>query len=362
MKKIGVLILVVIIIIMAATIVVLLNKLNNSTISTVAPVEFVDESGDEILDKIQKLSSSNNTRYDADKKFIYLINNEIFATRVGDKWYSSEESKVTLNDLFSSEAFYPFEGKQSPIKKITINKILYGDDSRFEEDFEKVNSLLDQTKLINITSGDFYSLGGGLDALNYNYKIPFETSGEDVTKLLGVYNNIIEVTHGGLHSNDAKLQMIEPKVDNYQYLEVKEYLDKNYSKYLNELDVKGYWINIDEDDTTEKVYIISTPFNYPVIDSDKIAFILIVDDDEIITEKICEANFRSKNDSEFWDNYKYAWHNDIDIKFADFDHDGKVEFLIESELLDLESRNCHRLYKLNGNKLELLTEYYGPNE
>ncbi len=323
----------------------------------------------------QQQEETNNEsviNYNADKKFVYLINNEVFATRVGNTWYNQQESVVTLKDLFDSEAFYSFDilpdtkQARTSVNTISINKFLspYSDNKEW---FNHVHSILGEENLLDVIETNVMALGADILAEQYIYKLPISiTDNENIINRLNVYNTSREIaTTSDLFSNDGNLKIMEPILGDNLSDKANEwlntYLTDNNINISQELMTKSFKLNIDKDENTETVYLVYNEMTYPNVDEDKISLIILEDDEKIIGSELCKTTFRSQNDNEFWySGYKGDWKENISLRFADFDHDGFAEILLDCKLLELESPDYHELYKISNDGLKLISEISGP--
>jgi hypothetical protein len=311
--------------------------------------------------------------YSEDKKFVYLINNQVFATRVGDTWYNRTDSTITINDLLSSEAFYTLgrieDSKivNEKVTEIAINKFS-GEGYNNLEWFNHIYGVVGRERLKGPTIAEVQSLPGTSTAEQYVYELPFTVvDNEDIKESLRVYDSYIEIMHtSDLVSNDANLELLNPTQGNALSANAQNWLNDYATKRAitlsGNLHVKSYSLDIDNDKEKETVYLIYDTMNNFIVDEDKIELLLVEDGNNFQYREICVLDFRSKNANEYFANYMDTWREDLDVRLSDFDHDGNVEILLDSVCVDFEPFDYHELFEVTADGLKLIASISGPGE
>ena len=314
-------------------------------------------------------SGSNSTetengsiKYASDKKFIYLVNNRVLATRVGNTWNNNANSTVTLKDIFSSEAFYLLseQMEDAKVKSVIINRV---EDELFNniETYEKIKEKLKKGTLIKQTNNPVNYIGWNYMAYNYYYSLPAQINdNENVINLMSDCGPTIEVARDGFYSNDANLAIVEAEKISELSTNAADSVYKEYPS-LDGAEIKGYSLNIDTDPSIEKVYIISNEFEYPVVESDKYMILVVENDEDVLTKVISELKFRSADEEEFWENYKNDWLDNIELHFCDFDHDGRLEIVLEGNTFERELPYYYELLKINSKNISSISIIQGSS-
>jgi hypothetical protein len=72
---------------------------------------------------------------------------------------------------------------------------------------------------------------------------------------------------------------------------------------------------------------------------------------------------RSETEEVFYSSlFGQDWKTDLNLYFADFDHDGSVEILVKGKELQPEPFMKYELYSIKGNKFSQILTFEGPNE
>jgi hypothetical protein len=325
--------------------------------------------------------------YDTNKKFIYLINNTLFMTRTGNRFTAADTSKITLSDLFENKAFYSLDNnaKKKYINTIIVNKFLgLADDNYQDSDwtnneswFNRVQKALGTSKEQRVYEDKVDNLGLPLKAEKHEYKLPVyvdQSNKMDYKTNLDVYGASLEVSYDDFVSNDANLEMLVPQVGNTLSTQAQEYFDKyvrdNQLVFNTQPEIFTYTLNVDEDSDLETVYLIHSTtfdeFNFPdnyVMNEDLVTLLIVENQDKVFAFVLSQAFMRSETEEVFYSSlFGQDWKTDLNLYFADFDHDGSVEILVKGKELQPEPFMKYELYSIKGNKFSQILTFEGPNE